>query len=105
MDAEIFIGSAGVMGNGRATEADIGELDTCSAEVLVGAFATWRTGASALGYSRGSAFPGMSGMYVKALSAVQDGSGALVTAEGHGLLAGNEKRKREIYCAGQQIAI
>jgi len=105
MQAEIFIGNVGKLGNGRSIEGDIGELDTVDIEILVASFTGYRAGAAAQGYSREGAFPGWSGMFVKSLSAVQDGSGAIVTVNGHGVLDGSDKRKRSIFCAGQLIAV
>jgi len=96
------------VGPGRSTEGDLAELDTVQFDALVPctSFPAWRAGAVAAGYTRGAAVPGWSGMYIKSLSAEQEGSThALLTVDGFGLLTAGEKRKRVIAAAGQIIAV
>lgn len=108
-DAVIHVGAVPCqVGPARSAEGDLAELDTVELDVLVAAspFSAWRAGASAAGYTRGSGFPGWSGMFVQAMSAEQEGAAhALVTVSGFGLLTAGEKRKRTTSCAGQVIAV
>jgi len=108
-DAVIHLGAVPFqVGPARSSEGDLAELDSVELDVLVAAasFSAWRAGASAAGYTRGSAFPGWSGMFVQTLAAEQEGSGhALVTVTGTGLLTAGEKRKRTTSCAGQVVSV
>jgi len=96
------------VGPARSTQGDLAELDTVQFDALVAvtSFPAWRAGAVAAGYTRGSAVPGWSGMYVRGLSAEQEGDAhAMVTVDGFGLLVAGEKRKRVMAAAGQVIAV
>lgn len=108
-DAVIHVGAVPCqVGPARSAEGDLAELDTVELDVLVAAspFSAWRAGAAAAGYTRGSGFPGWSGMFVQAMSAEQEGAAhALVTVSGFGLLTAGEKRKRTTSCAGQVVAV
>ena len=96
------------VGPARSTEGDLAELDTVQFDSLIpcATFSAWRSAAIAAGYTRGSAVPGWSGMFIRTLAAEQEGDAhALLTVEGFGLLVAGEKRKRIMAAAGQIIAV
>lgn len=96
------------VGPARSVEGDLAELDTVQFDALVpcATFSAWRAAAATAGYTRGSAVPGWSGMYIRTLAAEQEGDAhALLTVDGFGLLTAGEKRKRVMAAAGQIIAV
>jgi hypothetical protein len=93
----------------RSVEGDLAELDTCALDYLIpcASFAGWKAAAAAAGFSRGAAVPGFSGLYIRDMSAEEEGDAhALLSVNGHGLLpSAGEKRKRIIAAAGQIIGV
>jgi hypothetical protein len=93
----------------RSVEGDLAELDTCALDYLIpcASFAGWKAAAAAAGFSRGAAVPGFSGLYIRDMSAEEEGDAhALLSVNGHGLLPdAGEKRKRIIAAAGQIIGV
>lgn len=97
------------VGPARSAEGDLAELDTLSLDYLIPCtvFAQWKAAAASAGFTRGSAVPSWSTLFVRDMSAEEEGdSHALITVNGHGLLPGaGDKRKRIIAAAGQIIGV
>jgi hypothetical protein len=93
----------------RSTEGDLAELDTVAVDYLIpcATFAQWKAAAAAAGFTRGSAVPGWSALYIRDMAAEQEGDAhALISVNAHGLLpSAGEKRKRIIAAAGQIIGV
>jgi hypothetical protein len=109
-DAVIHYGSSSFqVGPARSSEGDLGELDGVSLDVLIpcATFSAWKAAAATAGYARGSAIPGWSTLYLRDMTAEQEGDEhALISLNGFGLLPGaGDKRKRLIAAAGQIIGV